>query len=208
MTDISQNTLFGDREADKKLRGRPISYLTQSTWADSELNLPFWQCQVSTVLTSDPYSSSQSVGNIGVVSQGTWASSLPSRYFAETTKTDIISHALREIEFSKPQPMISLAIRILTIIQSKVNSFRAVSTYLDDLPQLRATAPEDDSLLIEWNFEGFRIGFNIEPDPNENSWYLISNTLGKVNASGYLPDSDIESIVSWLIIFAILSSLN
>lgn len=118
---------------------------------------------------------------------------------------NIIEYALLSIDQSKPESMVSTAFQILLSIQSTVDSFRQSGVGPDHLPQVRAYAPDDDSISIEWNFDNFRIGFNIEEVASENSWYLISNNLGEVSASGYIRPGDIESIILWLLSFITLS---
>ncbi len=33
---------------------------------------------------------------------------------------------------------------------------------------------EDESVLVEWVFPMFRIGFNLEPDPKESGWHIVA----------------------------------
>lgn len=61
---------------------------------------------------------------------------------------------------------------------------------------------EDGSALLEWIFEDYRIGFGIEPDREESSWYLVTKeNLGNINAYGSLSGIDNRNIVTWLINF-------
>lgn len=65
----------------------------------------------------------------------------------------------------------------------------------------------DNSLLIEWNYNDFRIGFSIEPNIKESGWYLVSNeNLGEYSESGVLDFNRIDTILSKLLIFAISNS--
>jgi hypothetical protein len=59
---------------------------------------------------------------------------------------------------------------------------------LTDIPPICAHLSEDGSVLLEWIFSDFRIGFNIEPNPDESGWHLISNKrLGEIAVSKPLP---------------------
>lgn len=138
--------------------------------------------------------------------QGTLGNDLFWQYSQPFKSSNIIGRALLGVDATKPQEMINIALRILLNIQTTVDAFKDSRTFPDYIPQVRTFAPEDGSILIEWNFDNFRIGFNIEEDISENSWYLISNNLGKVSASGYIIDSNIESIVSWVLAFIFLSN--
>ncbi len=59
---------------------------------------------------------------------------------------------------------------------------------LIEIPQLRAHFEEDGSVSLEWIFPDFRIGFNIESNPDDSGWHLISNKkLGAIAMSQPLP---------------------
>ncbi len=59
------------------------------------------------------------------------------------------------------------------------------SDYADQIPKLHSVNVDDGSILFEWISKDFRIGFNIEPDPDESSWNL--------NTGGSLTDVDISA---------------
>ena len=68
---------------------------------------------------------------------------------------------------------------------------------------MHAFIEEDGSLLIEWTFEQFRIGFNFDNENSDSSWYLVSlENIGNINAYGSLSDVN-EKTILWLINFAI-----
>ena len=72
------------------------------------------------------------------------------------------------------------------------------------IPALNATNLEDDSLLIEWTFPTFRIGFVIETNKEDSVWYLVS-TIEKTdfNKSGSLISIDKERLLMDLVSFVI-----
>lgn len=45
----------------------------------------------------------------------------------------------------------------------------------NNLSKLNLNIMLDESVLIEWNFENFRIGFSIGPNLSESSYYVISD---------------------------------
>jgi hypothetical protein len=68
------------------------------------------------------------------------------------------------------------------------------------LPPLSAFNVEDGSLLIEWVFEHFRVGFSFETAIEESSWYIVSDsTLGDISAGGYLRGINLEQLLPWII---------
>jgi len=67
--------------------------------------------------------------------------------------------------------------RVLSIIRETFLSFQQLGFDLGHLPPLRAFNVDDGSVLIEWIFGDFRIGFGIEPNSEDSGWYLVSNPL-------------------------------
>lgn len=104
-----------------------------------------------------------------------------------------------------------------TIVQSFENAeiklvaekiLRLISNELDKQEKIPQFTPlygftsDDGSLLLEWIFDDFRVGFNLEQDPNKSSWYLVSKaSAGGINASGYLHGINLQSLISWLVPF-------
>ena len=53
------------------------------------------------------------------------------------------------------------------------------------LPDLLPWPSDDGSLGFEWIHKDFRIGFNIELDPSESGWHIVtSRKLGGIMVSG------------------------
>lgn len=69
---------------------------------------------------------------------------------------------------------------------------------LSSIPPLRAHVDEDGSVLLEWIFSDFRVGFNIEPNPDDSGWHLVSDKINNVyTASGQL--GDMNEIITFLL---------
>jgi hypothetical protein len=97
--------------------------------------------------------------------------------------------------------------RVLVLIQQTVTTLHKIGLDLSYLPQLQAFLAEDGSFLLEWIFSDYRIGFSIEPNEAESSWYLITNRkLGEVNAAGVLCGSELQTLVLWLLNFVLSHS--
>lgn len=97
--------------------------------------------------------------------------------------------------------------RLLSIVGELVSSLAKLGFDMGNLTPLRAWSVEDGSILVEWIFTDFRIGFSIEPDPDDSSWYLVSNqSLGDIGASGYLTNKNVDTLVLWLLNFAMAHS--
>jgi len=88
----------------------------------------------------------------------------------------------------KNPSVVEQAGKILATIQRMVLRVRQERSDLTDIPPVCAHLSEDGSVLLEWIFSDFRIGFNVEPNPDESGWHLISNKrLGEIAVSKPLP---------------------
>lgn len=88
------------------------------------------------------------------------------------------------------------------LLKNRINIRRSLV-----LPPLKFRWLEDNSALIEWNFEDFRIGFSIEPDKEESGWYLVSNdNLQELSLSGVIQFDKLEPLVVRLLNFASANS--
>ena len=84
--------------------------------------------------------------------------------------------------------------RILSVIAETILIFQKRAVDLKHLPRLHAFDVQDGSILIEWIFDDFRVGFSIEPIPTESSWYLVSNAkLGDIGESGNISQDESET---------------
>jgi hypothetical protein len=78
---------------------------------------------------------------------------------------------------------------LLSTIQGEIRSLKQKSHGLSDIPPLRAHIEKDGSVLLEWIFPDFRIGFNIEPNPEDSGWHFVTNKrTGDETGSGPLLD--------------------
>jgi len=73
------------------------------------------------------------------------------------------------------------------------------------LPKISLTKLEDDSALIEWNFENFRFGFSLEPEENESYFYVINMDERKkyFKSESYPLGTNREKILSNIICFVV-----
>ena len=107
---------------------------------------------------------------------------------------DLITPAWRTVASVKDDTVANECRRILQIIAESILFFQTQGFDLGHLPRLHAFDVEDGSLLIEWIFDDFRIGFGVEPIPSESSWYLVSNArLGDINLAGDTPKNELET---------------
>jgi len=100
-----------------------------------------------------------------------------------------------------------LAEQFLSVFQRVLISNRNQIEQSGYLPPLKFTWLEDGSLLIEWIFKDFRIGFSIEPKEDDSSWYLVSNhNLDEASNSGMLKFNELEVLLVDLVEFVLANA--
>jgi len=68
------------------------------------------------------------------------------------------------------------------------------------LPNMMVEINDDSSVFFEWIFKDFRIGFSIELNVNESSWYLITNkNLEELSVSGSLYAGELSLVITKII---------
>lgn len=94
---------------------------------------------------------------------------------------------------------------ILQRIYKYIKVFNWNNNMTNYLSKLNVTEQDDNSALIEWNFQNFRAGFSIEPIIEESSYYIISEdkSIGSFMADtkkvGLNYDEAVEKIVKYVL---------
>lgn len=128
-------------------------------------------------------------------------------YFPIIGGSDLLGEAWRILPHIKDHEIQESCEHLLTTIQEVLTHFQQRGFDLLDLPQLRALLPSDGSVLLEWKFDDYRIGFTIEGNSEDSGWYLVSSRrLGDVTASGSLDQVHSRTIISWLFNFVLANS--
>jgi len=97
------------------------------------------------------------------------------------------------------------ALKVVGNISEVISLFDNLGVDVEGLPPLRGYNPKDGSILLEWDSPDFRIGFSLEPDEKESSWYLVSpKNLGGISASGFISPGKFSLLVCWLLYFCFL----
>ncbi|MHA1290504.1 MAG: hypothetical protein ACTSPB_24235 [Candidatus Thorarchaeota archaeon] len=129
---------------------------------------------------------------------------LHEEYYSITEEQSLIDVALQTIGKAENPDVAKNARRLVLIIDEILLYFRQSGFSIGFLPKLSTSIVEDGSVLVEWIFDSFRVGFSIEPDEKESGWYLVTNrTLGDISASGHTLDVDINKLILWLLNFVI-----
>lgn len=125
-------------------------------------------------------------------------------YYPLSVGQDPLGLAWKLIHNLSNKDLIQQAKKLLLTIQNALYVFQPFLVDLSCIPLLQAATPEDGSILFEWIFSDYRIGFSIEPNSQESSWFLITKkNLGEICASGFISDIDLNKLISWLLYFII-----
>ena len=118
----------------------------------------------------------------------------PDLRFLSLSVQSLIIPAWGDVGQVEDEKVADEARRILSIIAETILIFQKRAVDLEHLPQLHAFDVQDGSILIEWIFDDFRVGFSIEPILSESSWYLVSNAkLGDIGKSGHISQDESET---------------
>lgn len=127
---------------------------------------------------------------------------LQSKYLPMLTKSNPLRSAWDLTYKLENEDLAQYSKNLLSIIQNTLYTFQQLRLDVNGIPRLHAFLAEDDSLLFEWIFNDYRIGFSIESNPQESSWFLVTNkNLGEINASGYIHGLNTRTLILWLLIF-------
>ena len=128
-------------------------------------------------------------------------------FFPIPHESKIFQHARETIKLTENQDVANESTNLLLLIQDVLKNFQLMEFDIGYIPQLRAFNVDDGSVLLEWVYKDFRLGFTIEPISQESGWYIITNEkLGNISASGYLFNDNKNPIILWLINFVLVNS--
>jgi hypothetical protein len=126
--------------------------------------------------------------------------------FFSFAESRLIKSALETIKTAPDQDIANEARKFLVLLQETVSSLQQLNFDLAFIQPIQAFISENNTIILEWIFKNYRIGFSFEENSHESGWYLVSKReLGEISASGYL-NPNIKNIVLWLINFVIAHS--
>ncbi|MGA7194144.1 MAG: hypothetical protein WBW94_10970, partial [Anaerolineales bacterium] len=111
------------------------------------------------------------------------------------SQKDITSSARIELTSTINREIAKQAVSILDIIEGQLRSYDVTA-----LPQIKVAELDDGRIIIEWIFDHFRTGFNLELNPDESGYFLISDRYtGDIRSSGYLKGLKLGSLIRSLL---------
>jgi hypothetical protein len=137
----------------------------------------------------------------------TLAKDLYTNYLPIPIGSDLFKAAWELIHKIENKSVAKDANRMLAILQEMVSTFHQFQFDVHDIPPLQAFVADDGAALFEWIFKDYRIGFNIEPNPKDSGWFLVTNrNLGEISASGFLSGIEVNPLILWLLNFILSHS--
>jgi hypothetical protein len=125
-------------------------------------------------------------------------------FYTLANDIDIFNEAVSGLHVLSNPEVKEETLSFLRTFQKLIMIQRNKTEFSGHLPPLKFRPQEDNSVLLEWIFRDFRIGFAFEPKLRESSWYLVSNErLNEASASGLLNKNELEPLLSKLIPFAL-----
>ena len=91
--------------------------------------------------------------------------------------------------------------QLIEVIEDVVSALAASGADVTNLPPVRASVSEAGSVLLEWTTTVFRLGFNIELDPQESGWYLATSKQLGFAGHGFLSQMTKQTLVSLVLEF-------
>jgi hypothetical protein len=94
---------------------------------------------------------------------------------------------------------------VLNMLNSSLREINNYSNLSNYLSRINVIEQIDSAALIEWSFQNFRVGFSIEPDMNESSYFIVSEDkstgsfIADTKKVGSEIDAAIEKIVEYVI---------
>lgn len=117
------------------------------------------------------------------------------------TNIDVFSKLFNAISSLSNATVKSNSVQLINLISHSLSKAYEIGRISNYLSRLNITEQEDLSALIEWNFEDFRVGFSIEADEKESSYFLISQDreLGEYSADTKKISDNAESVIGSLV---------
>ena len=111
--------------------------------------------------------------------------------FPMPKRSTILMHAWVFVRNLENKQIAEKAKQILSEIHKALYLSHGLDAGFDQVPPLHAFEVDDGSVLFEWILDDFRIGFSIESNLDDSSWYLVSNSkFGETSTSGSLDNNE------------------
>ena len=85
----------------------------------------------------------------------------------------------------------SQAVPYLEELNSRLSSLVSFN-----FPKMSASLPDDESVLVEWDFKHFTVGLAFDENPEDSGWYIVND--GQIKGTtgwGYLHSRSVNEVV-------------
>jgi hypothetical protein len=109
-----------------------------------------------------------------------------------------VSEKVADLEDKVVSEQVNQTLLCLYLSLQKANKWRGLNNYLS---RLNLVQQEDKAALLEWNFQDFRVGFALEPEKSESSYYIVSQDkeMGFLETEMQKFDADISCSVDKIV---------
>jgi hypothetical protein len=112
-------------------------------------------------------------------------------YFQYNNIFEILNSKISMIKDEAKQRFV---IYIETLIKKVLKSINSES--INYLPPIKVSLGEDSSILLEWVFKDYRVGFAVESAVKDSSWYVITGAkFDNFSISGELNPENTEQVL-------------
>ena len=116
-------------------------------------------------------------------------------YFGGLAQANITSSARAQLALITDRSIAKRAHEILDAIEAELRTYDAAA-----LPSIGIAELDDESIIIEWVFDHFRTGFNLESHQQESGYFLVSDSsAGEIRSSGYLKGLRLRPLIRSLL---------
>ena len=117
---------------------------------------------------------------------------------------DILHNIPNNIQDLVKKDLFDAVICFLNCFQELIVAINDNHPIDNSLPPLHFSLLDDEAIFIEWIFPFFRIGFSIEENIEDSSWFLVTNRqFQERTESGLINPNQPQEILNRLINFAI-----
>lgn len=113
-------------------------------------------------------------------------------YLAMPQNMDVFSTIIKKSSTIENPEMVDYIKGLTESLRNVLHNFDNREKISNRLSKFILNNMPDKSVLIEWNFDNFRIGFSIEPNLDQSSYYVISDDKisGSYSSQSYLLKPD------------------
>lgn len=129
----------------------------------------------------------------------TWKNTSKYTFLTSTSQNNLTLSARKALNDATNRDVSEQGIKILDELENQLQYYDT-----SGFPSIQAAELEDGRLILEWVFDNFRVGFNLELSADESGYFLVSDkNAGEIRTSSYLKGLKLSSIIQSALILVI-----